>query len=207
GPPVALSGPAGADPITGARELPPDHHHLMSIFPEPDDQHSGPPPPDGQSAEERQSPQSGSQFKAAAGWAAVLVLTAVAAVVAIWQVNEQLYTPQATVEQYWEAVAEGSGSEAMGHIVSTPDFLNEEEVDHLLLDGEALARSAELIEAPSISADETSAQLDFIVGAESRTTPVPVTHSGTTWGFFDTWGVSTNALTWFEVAVPGAPQG
>ncbi|MGO1523225.1 MAG: hypothetical protein ACTHV8_05995 [Nesterenkonia sp.] len=171
----------------------------MSIFPNSDDEH----------ADDQQQPQpeSTSRMGAAVGWTAVLVLTAVAVVVAIWQVNEQLYTAESTVEQYWEALAEGDGAEAMGHISAAPDFLAEEGMDHLLLDAEGLTRSTELIEAASVSGDGTAAQLDFTVGTDEHSTSVPVTHSGTTWGFFDTWGVSTNALTWFEVAVPGAPQG
>lgn len=183
----------------------------MSIFAQADDEHPDPPShgahADDQTPDDQQGSRSTSRFGAAAGWAAVLVLTAVAVVVAIWQVNEQLYTPESTVEQYWEAMAAGSGAEAMGHLTETPDFLAEEGMDHLLLDGQGLARSTELIEDASISGDETAAQLDFTVGGEDYATTVPASHSGTAWGFFDTWAVSTNALTWFEVAVPGAPQG
>ena len=184
----------------------------MSIFPQDEDKHPDPQrpsteEPSDEAADHQQTPQPTSRLGAAVGWAAVLVLTAVAVVVAIWQVNEQLYTPESTVEQYWEAMTEGDGAEAMGHFTGTPDFLADEATDHLLLEGEALARSTELIEEPRISGDETAAQLEFVVDSQTHTTAMPVVHGGTSWGFFDTWNISTNALTWFEVAVPGAAQG
>lgn len=162
----------------------------MSVFPESDD-------------DAERSPG----HRALVGWAVGLILSAVAVVVAIWQVNEQLYTPQYTTEQYWEALSQGEGAEALGHFSQTPDFLGDEQLDHLLLDGAALARSAELIEAPVVDGDSDAAQLQFTAGSEDYTTAMPVTHTGTTWGFFDKWRLAENGLTWFQVEVPGAPQG
>lgn len=145
--------------------------------------------------------------RAVIGWAVGLMLTAVAVVVAVWQVNEQLYTPQYTTEQYWEALSQGEGAEALGHFSETPDFLGDEQLDHLLLDGAPLARSAELIEAPEVNGDGEAAALDFTAGSEDYTTAMPLTHTGTTWGFFDKWRLAEGGLTWFEVEIPGAPQG
>lgn len=171
----------------------------MSVFPDS--------PDEGQHPRTDDDAQRSSGNRAVVGWAVGLMLTAVAVVVAIWQVNEQLYTPQYTTEQYWEAVTQGEGDEALGHFSETPEFLADEQLDHLLLDGAPLARSAELIEAPEVGGDADAAQLQFTAGSEDYTTAMPVTHTGTTWGFFDNWGMAANGLTWFEVEVPGAPQG
>lgn len=148
-----------------------------------------------------------SNYRALVGWSVGLILTAVAVVVAIWQVNEQLYTPQYTAEQYWQSLADGEGAEALGHFSETPDLLDDGEVDHLLLDGAPLARSAELIEAPQVGGEDATAQLQFTVDSEQHSAALPVAHTGTTWGFFDSWQLEPSGLTSFEIEVPGAPQG
>src|SRR5699024_5562707 len=104
------------------------HHRHMSVFPEYSSDSS---PPDAQPPESSQ----GISYRTVAGWAAALVLTAVAVVVAIWQVNAQLYTPQATAEHYWESLASADGSEALGQFADTPAGLQQAQLDHVLLDG------------------------------------------------------------------------
>ncbi|WP_120003532.1 hypothetical protein [Nesterenkonia muleiensis] len=146
-------------------------------------------------------------YRAAALWALGLVAAVAAAVFAVWQVNEHLYAPEATAQSYWDSLAEGEGSQALGHFSALPDFAEEPQVDHLLLTGDPLTRSAELIESPDITETGDGAQLSFTSAEEEYTTELPLTHSGTTWGFFDNWEISPAGLTWFQVEVPGAPQG
>ncbi|NLS09383.1 hypothetical protein HGQ17_05040 [Nesterenkonia sp. MY13] len=141
------------------------------------------------------------------GWATGLLLSIAAAGIAIWQVNEQVYSPEATAEQYWEAVESGDGAEALGLVSAVPDFLSEPELDNLLLSGEPLARSAELLESAELATDEDSSTVEFTAAGETHNTQLPLENTGTTWGFFDEWAVSPAAVSWFEVAVPGAPEG
>ncbi|WP_300345344.1 hypothetical protein [Nesterenkonia sp.] len=180
----------------------------MSVFPDSPRPQPHSTPDSGRPAAEQPQPSGPlGPYTAVIGWAAALVLVAVAAVVAVWQVNEQIYTPQAAAEQYWEDVSSGSGGAAMGQLSSTPEFLSEEGIDHLLLDGEPLSRSAQLLSGAQLTGENDDAEISFTVEDESLSTPIPVERMGTTWGFFDDWQVSPQALSWFEVEVPGAPQG
>lgn len=146
-------------------------------------------------------------YGAVGGWAAGIIITIAVAVVAIWQVNEQVYAPEATAQSYWDALADGEGPGALGHFVSAPDFTEDSEIDHLLLTGAPLAHSAELIDSPEISESDDGAQLSFTAGDEEYTTELPLSHVGTTWGFFDEWKLSPAGITWFQLEVPGAPEG
>jgi hypothetical protein len=141
------------------------------------------------------------------GWAVVLVVAAVAAVLAVWQVNEQLYAPETTAETYWESLSAGDGSEALGLFHSVPEFTQDGEVDNVLLSGPPLSHSAELIDSADITEADGGAELDFTAADQSYSTELPLARTGTSWGFFDTWEVAPSAITWFEVDVPGAPRG
>lgn len=160
-----------------------------------------------QHAEPQNAESSGTSYGPVIGWAVALVLAAVAAVVVVWQVNEQLYSPETTAESYWEALRAGDGSQALGHFHSVPEFTQEEEVDHLLLSDEPLQHSIELIDSAALAGTEAGAELDFVVDEETYTTSLPLARTGSSWGFFDTWELAPSGITWFEVEVPGAPQG
>lgn len=140
-------------------------------------------------------------------WALALILTAVLAIVTIWQVNERLYTPQNTAENYWSSLEEARGGDALGMFDQRPSALDNEAVDHLLLSGDPLRHSTELISQAEVHGSETSAEIQFTAAEEEVTTAVPMSSAGTSWGFFDDWRISSAGLTWFEVQVPGAPQG
>lgn len=146
-------------------------------------------------------------YRTVAWWAGGIVAAVALSVVAIWQVNEQLYAPEVTAEAYWDALAAGEGSEALGQFESLPDFAEDTEIDHLLLSGAPLTHSAELIDSAEILDLEEGAELSFSAEGESYTLDVPLNRTGSTWGFFDKWAISAAALTWFQVEVPGAPQG
>ncbi|TLP99719.1 hypothetical protein FEF26_02200 [Nesterenkonia salmonea] len=144
---------------------------------------------------------------AVAGWAVGLVVAAVATVVAVWQVNEHFYAPDATAETYWDALSAGEGAEALSLFESVPEFAQNGEVDNLLLTGAPLSRSAELIESAEVAETGDGAEFSFTAGEDTYTTELPVTHTGTSWGFFDDWEIASAGITWFEVDVPGARQG
>lgn len=146
-------------------------------------------------------------FGTVAWWGAGIVAAVALGVVAIWQVNERVYGPEVTAEAYWDALAAGEGSEALGQFESLPGFAEDAEIDHLLLSGAPLAHSAELIDSAEILELEEGAELNFSAEGESFTLDLPLSRTGSTWGFFDEWAVSGSALTWFQVEVPGAPQG
>lgn len=173
-----------------------------------------PPPPPEHYGSEDQPPADDAaarRTRAGWGWLAAVVLAVLGTAIAVWQVNDRVYTPETAAEDYWEALQAGRGRIALGHIEQRPEFLSEEGMDHVLLNGDPLARSAELIEAARLEVDEegeeTVAELDFVVGSENHSTVLPVHRTGTSWGFFDEYSIAPNALTWFEVQVPGAPQG
>lgn len=150
---------------------------------------------------------SGGSLLPVLAWGLGLVLAAVAAVVAIWQVNERLYSPEVTAERYWEAISSSNSAEALGEFSSVPSFARDNEVDNLLLTSGPLAYSAERISSAQLSAGDDAAQLSFTALEEQFTTELPLTRTGSSWGFFDTWEVAPQAVTWFQVEVPGAPQG
>ncbi|WP_147104553.1 hypothetical protein [Nesterenkonia populi] len=161
--------------------------------------------------DEGQAGAEGQRSYAGWGWLAALLIAVFGAVIAVWQVNERVYTPETAVEDYWEALQAGRGRVALGHFEQRPEFLSEGDLDHVLLNGDPLSRSAELIEAARLELgpedEDAAAQLDFVVGSENYSTTLQVEHIGTSWGFFDEYSISPHALTWFEVDVPGAPQG
>lgn len=154
-----------------------------------------------------ESARSGSLLLPVLAWGLGLVLAAVAAVVAVWQVNERLYSPEVTAERYWEAVSSASSAEALGQFSAVPGFARDNEVDNLLLTSAPLAYSAEQISSAQLSEGDDAAQLSFTALGEQFTTEIPLTRTGSTWGFFDTWEVAPQAVTWFQVEVPGAPEG
>lgn len=140
-----------------------------------------------------------------------MLIAVAGTVIAVWQVNEQVYTPESAAEDYWEALQAGRGRVALGHVEQRPEFLSEEDLDHVLLNGDPLARSAELMEASQLTVaeeeGEAAAQVEFVLGDDSHSTSLPVERTGTTWGFFDEYSIDSSAMTWFEIDVPGAPQG
>lgn len=156
-------------------------------------------------AEDEKPQQSG--YRSLVWWAAGITAAVVIGVIAIWQVNERVYAPGSTAQAYWDSLAAGEGSQALGEFSAVPDFTEDAEIDHLLLTGDPLARSAELIDSPTIADTGDGAQLSFTAEGEDYVTDLPLTRSGTTWGFFDDWEVSPAGITWFQVEVPGAPEG
>lgn len=174
----------------------------MSIFHQhdPEEPHHG-----GERSDHQRPPAS--LTTVAAAWGGALVAASIAAVIAVWLVNQTLYTAESTAEQYWDAVSSGAGGETLGMFESTPSALEDEQIDHLLLSGDALNRSAEQISSAEVTGTEEGARITFTADDQEHDTTVPLTRAGTVWGFFDDWRLSSSGLTWFEIEVPGAPQG
>lgn len=80
-------------------------------------------------------------------------------------------------------------------------------VDSVLLDGEALSRSAEQIEDLSITERGDGADLSFTVDGEPYETHLPMTREGSIWLFFDDWKLDPEAMTEVELSVPAASLG
>lgn len=82
--------------------------------------------------------------------------------------------------------------------------------DNVLLEGDALGHSSELMENLQVTGDSPESagqELSFDVDGEEYTSALPMTHTGNSWGVFDTWKVAPDLLTQFEVEVPGAEAG
>lgn len=136
-----------------------------------------------------------------AAWGTALTVALVAGGIIAWQVDEQLYTTEASAENYWEALRSGNGAEALGHLDSVPEDTGG---DGVLLDGDPLSYSASLMEGMSFTEGAESASVTFTADGEEYETTLPVVDAGNHWLIFDDWKVGSQAYTDLEVDVPGA---
>ncbi|GGE60612.1 hypothetical protein [Nesterenkonia cremea] len=136
-----------------------------------------------------------------AAWGTALTVALVAGGIIAWQVDEQLYTTEASAENYWEALRSGNGAEALGHLDSVPEDTGG---DAVLLDGDPLSYSASLMEGMSFTEGAESASVTFTADGEEYETTLPVVDAGNHWLIFDDWKVGSQAYTDLEVDVPGA---
>lgn len=136
-----------------------------------------------------------------AAWGTALTVALVAGGIIAWQVDEQLYTTEASAENYWEALRSGNGAEALGHLDSVPEDTGG---DAVLLDGDPLSYSASLMEGMSFTEGSESASVTFTADGEEYETTLPVVDAGNHWLIFDDWKVGPQAYTDLEVDVPGA---
>lgn len=136
-----------------------------------------------------------------ATWGTALTVALVAGGIIAWQVDEQLYTTEASAENYWEALRSGNGAEALGHLDSVPEDTGG---DAVLLDGDPLSYSASLMEGMSFTEGTESASVTFTADGEEYETTLPVVDAGNHWLIFDDWKVGSQAYTDLEVDVPGA---
>ncbi|MCH8560101.1 hypothetical protein [Nesterenkonia sp. DZ6] len=167
--------------------------------------HSPPPPPPGAPGRTR------SRRGLLVAWAAALVLALAAGGVAIWQVSERIYTPGHTAQEYWDSITRGSGSEALGFF--DPAALDAAEgapMDSLLLDGDALARSAAGIENTRFEEDpgqQGRAMMQFDIEGESFETQLPMESQQNTLAFFPDWELTAASMSQLQIDVPGAAAG
>ena len=136
-----------------------------------------------------------------AAWGSALALTLLIGGVIAWQVDEQLYTTEASAENYWEALRSGNGAEALGYLDSVPEDTGS---DAVLLDGDPLSHSASLMEGMSFTEGAESASASFTADGEEYETTLPMVDAGTHWLVFDDWRIAPEAVTDLEVEVPGA---
>ncbi|GAA1138615.1 hypothetical protein [Nesterenkonia lutea] len=144
-------------------------------------------------------------------WAAALIMALAAGSVAIWQVSEKVYTPGHTAQEYWDSIARGSGSEALGFFDSEAlGAAGEEEMDSVLLDGEALELSSAAIEDPRFGEDPEDgddAVMQFAVDGEDYETRLPMDSDETTLAFFQNWELTADSMSRLQIDVPGAAAG
>ena len=136
-----------------------------------------------------------------AAWGTALTVALVAGGIIAWQVDEQLYTTEASAENYWEALRSGNGAEALGYLDSVPEDTGG---DAVLLDGDPLSYSASLMEGMSFTEGSESASVTFTADGEEYETTLPVVDAGNHWLIFDDWKVGPQAYTDLEVEVPGS---
>ena len=128
------------------------------------------------------------------------MLTIASAVVAIWLVNAKVYGPANQVEDYFQALQEGNGGQALGILnAKVPD------ANAALLDGEALKASMDGLEVLSMDEAEASVKgrTDVVVkyrldGSEHQST-FELERTGTRWIFFDEWKIRPQELPTFQV--------
>ena len=83
-------------------------------------------------------PAKRSSALAVAGWGITLTVALVAGGIGIWQVDERVYTADATAENYWNAMASGDGAEALSLFAPLPE--DGEEAEENGADGTAESR-------------------------------------------------------------------
>lgn len=172
--------------------------------------HPFPPPPPPEA-----SGRARSQRGLLVAWAVALVMALAAGGVAVWQVSERIYTPGHTAQEYWDSITEGSGSEALGFFEAEALTATQEDpVDSLLLDGDALARSTAGIENPRFGQDagqgseqQNGAVMLFDIEGESFQTQLPMQAQRSTLPFFADWELTEASMSQLQIDVPGAAAG
>lgn len=166
--------------------------------------HEQPPGPPGPPTPPQPQQQKRGNGLVWAAWGSVLTVALVAGGIAAWQVDQRIYTPETSAENYWDALRSGSGSEVAGYFDSLPEDGGS---DAVLLDGDPLAHSAALMEGVSFSEGSGSAEMSFIAGEENYETTLPMVDAGNHWLIFDDWKIAPEAVSELEVSVPGAQAG
>lgn len=149
---------------------------------------------------------------------AIVVLTAAVIVLLNWRV----YTPEAAVEPYVDALVAGDGSAALalsqGYLADDAP----ETISTVLLDGEPLAASAAVLEDAEIvttdaevpqnyrdaDVNQRVVEVRFVdADGESQATGLVVNKTGTTWGFFNTWELHPVPLQQIQLQPNQMPEG
>ena len=123
------------------------------------------------------------------------MLTIAAAVVVIWLVNAKTYGPARQVQNYFQALQDGNGGQALGILnARVPD------ANAALLDGDPLRASMDGLEVLAMDEVSTSVKgrTDVVVsyrldGAEQQST-FELEKTGTRWMFFDEWSIRAQEL-------------
>lgn len=141
-------------------------------------------------------------------WGGAAALAVVIGGVAIGTANAMLYSPEAEVERYLEALADGDGGRALGMAHGAGPAGGGEAAGGAattLLDGEALAAGAAALGEVTVTAGERSGDavpvsVEFRVDGQEHATSFTVEHTGREWLFFDRWRMTPVPLSTVRVA-------
>lgn len=146
-------------------------------------------------------------------WGGAAALVLVAGGVAIGTVNATVYSPEAQVERYLDALADGDGAEALG-LAGRGDATEGSGTPGpapgtatTLLDGEPLAAGFSALEDLTVSAGEESGDtvevaVAYRVHGRDHASTFTVERVGRDWLFFDRWRMAPVPLSTVRVA-PG----
>lgn len=144
---------------------------------------------------------SSSPIRIAAAWLFGLTLAIAAAIVAVFVVNTQVYSPQHQIEAYLEALEQGNGGEALGLLNATLPAGSP-----AMLDGEGLElamaglQDVRIGEPEELTSDRVSIPVEYTVGGTSLSTEFLLERTATMWLFFDEWTFVPAALPTISVA-------
>jgi hypothetical protein len=145
-------------------------------------------------------------------WGGAAALVLVAGGVAIGTVNATVYSPEAQVERYLDALADGDGAAAVG-LAGVESGTGAEGpastgpapgTATTLLDGEALAAGFSALQDLTVSRGEDSGDtvevaVAYGVDAQDHTTTFTVERVGRDWLFFDRWRMAPVPLSTVRV--------
>jgi len=155
-------------------------------------------------------------------WAIIAAAVVIVAAAVIALLNSRVYNPESAVEPYVEALVAGDGATAMalsqGYLADDAP----ESISTVLLDGDALAAAAAMLEDADISVtdaevpesyrDPELTQRVVEIGYhdadnEPQATQVVVNKTGTSWGFFNEWELHPMPLQQIQLKPTQMPEG
>lgn len=154
-------------------------------------------------------------------WGIIIGVLVIVAAAVITLLNSLVYNAESVVEEYVDALRAGDGSTAMA---LSQGYLAEnapETISTVLLDGEALAASAAMLEDAEIVATDAQVPESFrdaeisqrVVEIryqdahdEAQSTSIVVDKVGTSWLFFNTWQLHPLPLQQVELAPLQMPE-
>lgn len=136
------------------------------------------------------------------------MLAVTAATASVYLVNTRVYGPEARVQEYLEALADGDGGLALGLLnASLPDG-----ADAALLDGDALAASVEGLEVHQVAAGEEASNgqvpvtVDYSLDGSDAQAQFQLHRAGSSWLFFDQWEFVPSVLPAVTVSAPNLAE-
>ncbi len=135
-------------------------------------------------------------------WLLALLLAVAVGALTIFLVNSRVFGPEQQIRNYFQALKDGSGEEALGILnARVPD------ADPSMLDGAALKAAAAPIdnldvgEPQSSGGQRVTVPVTYTLDGEELTSSYTLENVGTRWLFFDTWEFVPTPLPTVQLSV------
>lgn len=135
----------------------------------------------------------------------------VAGGITVGVLNATVFTPEAVVEEYLDALSAGDGPRAFGLAQAGFAGSSAAGVSTALLDGDPLASTVEHLDDVEVSTDEdeadgTAVTVEFSVDGEQHSTRFAMEHAGHQWLVFDQWQMQPLNLQQVQLQPSGLPE-